>query len=208
LDGQALKRVYISRIDNKKIPSKLGTEVAVTRKDKRLEGINYYSVQILAKHTTEINLSGFKDLEQYGEVFLEKDGLVSKVKVGKFFDRSVAERALSTIKNKPAYEDAFLTQSLAGNMHHEKREKIIQTREEGYMVRLASYLNAEMFDGSKVEKLGKLSSVQKNEWTIMLLSGFDSLDEARTVESKVKDLGFKSAQVVQYNGVQLQKVPN
>jgi hypothetical protein len=207
LDGRELKRIYISRIDHKKIPSGLGTEVAVVRKDKRLEGINYYSVQILAKHSTEIDLSGFKDLQQYGEVFQEKDGLVSKVKVGKFFDRSVAEKALSLIKNKPAYQDAFLTQSLAGNMNHKKREKIIQTREEGYMVRLASYLNPQMFDGTKLENLGKLSSVQKNEWTIMLLSGFDSLDEARMVESKVKELGFKSAYVVQYNGVQLQKIP-
>ncbi|MBK8504529.1 MAG: hypothetical protein IPL46_21355 [Saprospiraceae bacterium] len=207
LDGLELKRVYISRIDHKKIPSRLGTEVAVMRKDKRLEGINYYSVQILAKHSTEINLVGFKDLEQYGEVFLEKDGLVSKVKVGKFFDRSMAERALSKINNKPAYHDAFLTQSLAGNMNHKKQERVLQVREAGYMVRLASYLNPDIFDGTKVEMLGKLSSVQKNEWTIMLLSGFDSLDEARIVESRVKDLGFKSAYVVQYNGEQLQKVP-
>ena len=206
LDGFEIKRLYVNRISHKKLPGGLGTELGVVRKDRRIDGINYYSIQILAKHTEEVDLSGFKDLEQYGEVFTEKDGLVSKVKVGKFFDRTQAERILSKIRNKPAYEDAFLTQYLAGNKDHAKRDRRIETREEGFMVRLASYLNPEMFDGSKVEELGKITSVQKNEWTIMLLSGFDELDAAKAAAEKVKQLGFRSAHVVQYKGTQLEKI--
>ncbi|MCB0687842.1 MAG: carboxypeptidase regulatory-like domain-containing protein [Saprospiraceae bacterium] len=206
LDGHELKYLFVNRIDHKKIPGGLGTEVGVTRKDKRIDGINYYSIQIMAKHNMDVDLDVFKDLEPYGEVFIEKDGLVSKVKVGKFFDRSVAEKTLSKIRSKPAYEDAFLTQYLAGNKNHATRDRRIETREEGFMVRLASYLNPEMFDGKKVESLGKITSVQKNEWTIMLLSGFDDLDDAKDAAEKVKDLGFRSAYVVQYVGSKLEKI--
>lgn len=206
LDGFEIKRLFVNRIDYKKIPSGLGTEVGVVRKDRKLDGINYYSIQIMAKHNHEVDLKSFKDLEQYGEIFIEKDGLVSKVKVGKYFDRTQAEHILSRIRSKPAYQDAFLTQYLAGNKNHAKRDRKIETREEGFMVRLASYLNPEMFDGSKVSDLGKITSVQKNEWTIMLLAGFDHVDEAKSAAEKVRQLGFRSAHVVQYKGTNLEKV--
>lgn len=200
LDGHEINRLFVNRIGSKKIAPRLGSEVSVVRKDRKLEGINYYSVQILAKLSDQIDLDAFKDLETYGEVFIEEQGLISKVKVGKFFDRQVAEKMLSMIRSKTNYKDAFLTQYLAGNKHHERQEKEIHTKEEGYMVRLASYLNPELFDGSKVESLGEITSVQKNEWTIMLLSGFDRLDDAKRVVVAVRELGFRSAHVVQYEG--------
>ncbi len=205
LDGHEIKRFYVNRIDHKKIPSGLGTEIGVVRKDQKLEGINYYSVQVLAKHSEEVDPGDFKELSKFGEVFVEKEGGVTKVKVGKFFDRAVAERTLTKIRFNTIYKDAFLSQYLAGNKYRQKSDRVIPTREEGYLVRLASYLNPEMFDGSKLENLGHVTSVQKNEWTIMLLAGFSRLDDAKEAAEKVRDLGFKSAHVVRYEGAALVK---
>ncbi|NND33549.1 MAG: carboxypeptidase regulatory-like domain-containing protein [Saprospiraceae bacterium] len=207
LDGQEMKRFYLNRIGHKKIPSGLGTEVGVERKHKKLEGINYYSIQIIAQSSATLKLEKYEKLSGYGEIYVDADESISKIKVGKFFDRKTAEKVLQQIRDKEGYHDAFLTQYLPANKNRRERERRILIRESGYMVRLASYLNPTLFDGSKIEHLGTVTSVQKNEWTIMLLQGFEELDTARSAAEQVQSLGFKSAYVVRYEGSHLVKVP-
>ena len=207
LDGSEIKRFYLNRIGQKRIPSGLGTEVGVVRKHKKLEGINYYSIQIIAQNSQTLNVDHYQHLGAYGDVFVDGDASIAKVKVGRFFDRNVAEKVLHRIRSREGYKDAFLTQYLAANKNRKEREKRILVRHDGYMVRLASYLNPSLFDGGKLEGLGDVTSIQKNEWTIMLLQGFDNLDAAKSAALKVKDLGFKSAHVVRNEGSRLVKVP-
>lgn len=206
LDGREIRKLFLNRMDHKKIPTGLGNEVAVSKKNSKLVGINYYSVQIIAKSPTNIDISQYKYLEKYGEVYVDSSGSIAKVKVGKFFDKGVAEGILDEIRRHEGIKDAFLTQFLAANKFRKQRSKPILTRERGYMVRLASFLNPENFDGSKVQDLGRLGSVQKNEWTIMLLSGYDDLDQAREALLQARANGFKTAYIVKYEGSTLRKV--
>jgi hypothetical protein len=206
LDGQEIKRFYLRRMEHKKIPTGLGNEIRVTRKNDKLEGINYYSIQLIAQQSSAVQLGKYESLKDFGELFVDDDGTIAKVKIGKFFDRAVAEKILYKIKEKEGYEDAFLTQFLPANKNRQERDKRIVTRDPGYMVRLASYLNAEMFDGTKVEDLGNVTSVQQNQWTIMLIQGFSDFETAKQVAEQVQTLGFKSAHVVKYEGSRLMKV--
>lgn len=65
-----------------------------------------------------------------------------------------------------------------------------------FMVRLATYKRPEFFDSSKVSAIGKIEQRLKGDLTIMLLSGFPSLQAARNAIVEARKLGFKGAHVV------------
>ncbi len=206
LDGREIRRFYLKRIGHKRVPAGLGSGVSVMKKDKSLEGINYYSVQVIAKEKGQIQLNGYSDLKLFGELYIDNESSVSKLKLGKFFDRATAEQTLDRVRRIEGYEDAFLTQYLAAHKDRMSKERRIVTRDNGYMVRLASYLNPEMFDRSKVEGIGTLTSIQKNQWTIMLIKGFDTISEAEVAVKMANERGFKSAHIVQFKGNHLEKI--
>ena len=182
----------------------LGTEVTVTRKQKAEGGLNYFSIQILANRATEIDLPFYqRELSQYGDVFLEADGTLAKLKVGKYFDRMVAEKILKMIRSKSGYNDAFLTQYIP---NREISSDKVAGFDETYMVRLASYLNPDLFDSTQVSQLGILKKIHKDEWTIMVLDGYKELDEAKQASATAQQKGFSSAHVVVMKDGQIRKV--
>jgi tetratricopeptide (TPR) repeat protein len=65
-----------------------------------------------------------------------------------------------------------------------------------FMVRLATYKKPEMFNEKSVNKLGKIEQRLAGDKTIMLLSGFTNLQDARDAVIKVVELGFTGAHVV------------
>lgn len=182
----------------------LGTEVSVNRKKKSEGGLNYFSIQILANRATEIDLPTYqRELGQYGDVFLEAHGQIAKLKVGKYFDRSVAEQILQKIKSNDKYTDAFLTQYIP---NRDVSSDKVAGFDETYMVRLASYLNPDLFDSTRVAGLGMLKKIHKDEWTIMVLDGYKELDEAKKASNSAKKSGFSSAHVVIMQDGQIRKV--
>jgi len=203
LDGHEIKRLYVQKRERDIVRAGLGTEVVVGKKNRSIDKIHYYSVQVLAKEKAAVNLEDYRALKRYGEVFEVHDGFSSKIRVGKYFDRGVAEEALKMIRQLDPYKDAFLTQYLPPKSNPDKSAV---SEEKGYMVRLASYLNAEMFDGSVIDELGEITSVRKDEWTIMLLHGFKTIDDAKRAAEKVRKLGFQAAYAVHYDGESMLKL--
>jgi sporulation related protein len=65
-----------------------------------------------------------------------------------------------------------------------------------YKVRLASYLKPGGFSTKDVDQYGPLESYRKGEWTILMIGGFKTEQEASKVRDQVIAKGFKDAAVV------------
>lgn len=75
-----------------------------------------------------------------------------------------------------------------------------------YKVRLASYLKPGGFNTQDVDKYGPLESYRKGEWTIMLIGGFKTLEDAKRVQKEVIAKGYKDAMIVADKGGVLEDV--
>ncbi len=75
-----------------------------------------------------------------------------------------------------------------------------------FMVRLATYGKPEFFDDSAVKKIGKVEQRLKGDMTIMLLSGFPTLQAARNASKEAAKQGFKGAHVVMEENGKLIKI--
>lgn len=64
---------------------------------------------------------------------------------------------------------------------------------DGYLVKLAAYKDLKNFNREKVEEIGLVSFVKKGDFTLVVLSGFESKATANTAVAKVKKLGFTTA---------------
>jgi hypothetical protein len=74
------------------------------------------------------------------------------------------------------------------------------------MVRLATYGKPEFFDDSAVKKIGKVEQRLKGDMTIMLLSGFPTLQSARNASKEAVKNGFEGAHVVMEENGKLIKI--
>ena len=188
-------------------PEGYNTGLSVSRKESVYQAKKnsepYFSVQVMAKRKGKITLQEYENaLGSYGELHMISEGGLDKLKVGRFQDRNIAERVLTKIRSHPEFSHAFITQHLPLR----KSANGVELTGPRYMVRLASYLNPELFDPSKIADLGHIKSLDKDEWTIMLLEGFSSLDEAKFAVEKVKAVGFGSAHVVMWSDDKLRRV--
>ena len=75
-----------------------------------------------------------------------------------------------------------------------------------YKVRLASYLKPGGFNTKDIDQYGPLESYRKGDWTIMLIGGFKTLEEAKRVQKEVVAKGYKDAMIVADKGGILEDV--
>lgn len=79
------------------------------------------------------------------------------------------------------------------------KAQVVVPVEEGnveYKVRLASYLKPGGFNTKDIDQYGTLESYRKGEWTIMMIGGFKSEQDAIRVKDEVVKKGYKDAAVV------------
>ncbi|MDH3651819.1 MAG: carboxypeptidase-like regulatory domain-containing protein [Saprospiraceae bacterium] len=205
VDPSIIKNLYLEPQEGKR-PEGLGTEVGVAKKNhlSRIEAISYYSIQVGAKRLPEINLVYYQEaLGRYGEVFTDDRYKLVKIKVGKYFDKSVAEAMLEIVRSNKDFSDAFLTKYLPPRQNSVEEASASKVF---YKVRLASYLNASLFDAAKVSQLGTVSHFLKDEWTIILLGDYVDLEVARTACATARERGFLSAHIVIQDGNGLKRV--
>jgi len=74
------------------------------------------------------------------------------------------------------------------------------------MVQIAALSTTKWFDKNKVLDIGILEQRAKGNLTLMLLSGFDTIEDARRGVAKAKAKGFKTAFIVQDTASGLKKV--
>jgi len=177
-----------------------------------------YSVQIAAMSgEKKVDLDKYNDLKSVGNFYSRAEKGYKKLRVGIFASKEEAKEALSALREK-GYKKAFIVSEnldeTDGVQFYEAPMARIETpapkvekkttaeikevieSSSSYKVRLAAYKNPKYFDQSKVTAYGQVEQRSKGEFTIMLLGGFASLEDAISARSKVVNSGFKGAYVV------------
>jgi hypothetical protein len=182
-----------------------------------------YSIQVAA--TDKPNLDRYADLNVYGNVYYMTLNNINKVRVGVFVDRAEADRVLKDIKSS-GYKDAFVVKENT----REVIDKIVLPEDtyiaspddatrptttptpntvqnmSGYKVQLAAYQDTRYFDASKVDDLGYIEQMKKGNLTVMFVSGFSTLEEARRAMQRAQAVGFNSAFIVTEENGEIKRV--
>ncbi|NNE14957.1 MAG: hypothetical protein HKN51_08255 [Saprospiraceae bacterium] len=170
---------------------------------------NVYFIQLAALFKSAGNIEDFIPLKRYGSLYKVKHTNATKVKLGYFMDESQAKEVLRKVKSL-GYSDAFITYetlntsrmelvTVSEKTKHSYSNAGFTTEETtgvNYKIRLASYEDPIWFDVDKVNDLGIIEQWSKGEWTIFVLSGYGSQEEAEKVKNSAYKRGFTDAEVV------------
>jgi len=180
---------------------------------------NVYFIQLAALFKNKADLRSFMPLKSYGSIYKVQQSNATKVKLGYFMDEYQAKETLRNVKQM-GFSDAFITYEALNTNRMELVELSHQTTDNyqdsgyntntttgvNYKIRLASYEDPIYFDIEKVNDLGVIEQWSKGDWTIFVLSGFNSLAEAEMAKLNVENRGFSGAElVVDRNGI-LEKI--
>jgi hypothetical protein len=171
-----------------------------------------YAIQLAA--LSKADLSRFGDLSNLGQVYAVQDGSRYKVRLGVFTSREQADQALRNVKGR-GYNDAFIvteegstTAGTGGNTTPgpvtNPNPPVASTGT--YMVQLGAYSKPEYFDRSKAETLGAITTRQKSNLTLMLVSNIATLADARAIRQRARTAGWNGAFIVQDQNGELVKV--
>ncbi len=179
---------------------------------------NVYFIQLAAIFQSRANVNQFNALSQYGSLYKVEQSNATKIKLGYFFDEYEAKEVLRQVKAR-GHKDAFITYESLNtsklqlvtvaenkNVNHHQSYYDASNAGDSYKVRLASYEDPIYFDITKVNDIGVIEQWTKGEWTIFVMSGYNSLDEAELARVAAINRGFVDASVVlDRNGI-LQKM--
>lgn len=170
-----------------------------------------YAIQVSAVYDRPgVNLTKYKKLQEIGPLYTKKDNGYLKVRVGAYATKEEAIRVQKSIVAK-GFKKSFVikengakvtamsatpTPVPAGNSISYSR----------YKVRLASYKRPEFFDANKVKGIGTLEKRSWNGYTIMVLGGFTSMEEAQRARDKAVKAGFNGAHLVTDTNGKLKRV--
>lgn len=172
-----------------------------------------YAVQIAALGTPEMDK--FDYLNDLGQLYYKSEGNFYKIRLGVFNDRQAAERALATVKER-GISGAFIAEERGGAVGTKSGEQ-----EKGgdgsenedfsgivsnYKIQLGAFINPARFNAEKVMHLGVIEDRIKNKYTLKLLAGYETEEEAKSILAEVKRSGFADAFVVKDENGQLIKV--
>jgi len=173
-----------------------------------------YFIQLGAFYQSQGEISRYTALSSIGNIYKMDESGATKIRLGYFYNRKDAEEKLSDVKNN-GFSDAFIIKSalsdsslelLAGantsynptTSDYAPSEVVLKhtspTHE--YKVRLASYSDPNWFDVNSVKDIGTIEQWSKKNWTIFVLSGYNSKAAAKRALQLAKGKGFKDAYVV------------
>ncbi len=179
---------------------------------------NVYFIQIAALFRSRADVRKFAGLTQFGSLYKLVDTRATKIKLGYFMDEYEAKEVLRKIKSM-GYSDAFITLDPLNNGRLELIDVSDTTKSNvsssgfysdntdgiQYKVRLASYEDPIWFDINKVSDLGVIEQWSKGDWTIFIMSGYSTLEDAKAARLAAKIRGFKDASIVIDNNGLLEK---
>ena len=180
-----------------------------------------YFIQVAALSRTRGDVGIFKRLTSFGNLYKVHKTKSTKIRLGYYYDKNEAVKILSSVKSM-GYNDAFIVHealltselelvgdSQSNNSNSESKYKSSFTPApavSNYKVRLASYTDPLWFDISRVKDLGEIEQWTKGQYTIFILSGYGSLDNAKRALIKAKNRGFSEAHIVMDNNGYLEKL--
>ena len=170
-----------------------------------------FTLQIASVSDPNADLTPFKTaLKEVGEVFMTAGANGTyKIKVGKFATRE--EAVVAYEKAQKAGYKPMISTAIGGVSKDEKQPPIEllkpdETVYSNYVVKLCALSKPENFNGSKIQHLGKISSMTSGNMTVFLLNNFKDLEAAKNALQQVQQAGFPDAIVVEKKDGQLLKV--
>lgn len=199
-------------------PAPITPEPAATTTSKQL--VSGYAIQVAAVKSDADISNYLQKLGTIGTVYTVEEGGRKKVRVGIFQDKDDALALQKRVRAK-GFDGAFLiseeNREMPGSFKRYSSE--IEKRPakntssasspadlNGYMIRLAAYSNLDYFDKGTVDDLGTLTYVPKGKFTIVLLRGYDTIDDAFIALRKSKVRGYPEAYLVDYQNGEMTKV--
>ncbi len=193
-----------------------------------------YAVQLAAfKKGKKYDLSKFAALEEVGTVYVHEEKGMEKVRVGTYSSVDEAKYALRKahaagfksafvirqkeevkIQAQKTTEEALPTAYDATSQQPKTplpsgktdSEPAIENRTAAYLVQLAAYRNPKYFDKKKVIDIGVVEERKQGDLTIMLLSGYENVSEAKKAMYEARKRGFKGAYLVMDEGGTLKRI--
>lgn len=170
---------------------------------------NVYFIQLAALFKSKADMSIFNGLDKFGALYKVQHSNSTKVKLGYFVDEEHAKQVLAKVKNM-GYGDAFLTFEVLNPSRMElvkmSEDTKISNANQGYVtdhttgvqykVRLASYSDPVWFNTESVNDLGIIEQWSKADWTIFILSGYPSKDDAERARLAAVGRGYADAELV------------
>ena len=204
----------------------LWIEAHRTALDELVPNTEVFFIQLASMTAVKPNYSKYKPLLRYGNIYRMVSNQSVKIRLGYYSDRKEVEDVLAKVKAN-GFNDAFITFEIlntaqmelmmsskddknfndAGNFHTTNKDVAEEYKASNkYKVRLASYEDPIWFDINKVKDLGRLEQWTKGSWTIFILAGYSTFEEARRVQIQAANRGFKTAEVVVDNGGILERI--
>ena len=192
-------------------------EVDVTIYNEEVVKPKGYAVQVAAYFDSrEVKIGTYEKLQELGNVYKMKEGKAEKVRVGIFKSRKEAEEARKMIAKK-GFAKAFIVAEEGRQARQltieEEEEKIpdemgavVEIPNVDYKVRVATFRSTKRFDEKQIADFGKVEKRKAGNFTIVLLGGFKTEEEARRTQNKIVDLGYDDAHLVVDEGEKLKRV--
>ena len=166
---------------------------------------NVFFIQLASLSNAGNNFQTYQKVVEFGNVYRVKKASSYKIRLGYFHDQNEAKSILSQVRSK-GFTDAFIVEDildikelelLVSSFSFYQNEKYEKPEiESEYKVRLAAYTNPLYFDTEKVKDIGVIEQWSKGKWTIFILSGYESLNEAEQARIKAVNRGFTGAEIV------------
>ena len=180
---------------------------------------NVYFIQLASFTQSKGDASAFTGLTRHGTLYRFFKNNTVKVRLGYFEDKTTALQVLQEVKSS-GFRDAFITTDAlsvanfevieAGSNNNAQSANWISeyTNSSHYKVKLASYKDPLKFNVDAVTDLGRLEQWSKGQWTIFILGGYASLEEAQRAQIRAMNRGFVDAELVRDDDGLLSKVQN
>ena len=159
-----------------------------------------FSIQLAAKKgKSNLSTAPYTSLTDIGDLYQTYEKGYTKLRLGFFASKSAANMAKKSAAKK-GFPEAYIVNetnkpvSYSTSTTATKTKRIDTTTK--YKVRLASLTKPENFKRALVERHGTIESFKKGKFTVFLLSGYSSKDNARAAVKKAVKAGFKDAQLV------------
>jgi len=189
-----------------------------------------FAVQLSASSRPIADKSSLKSWEELGPVYIHTENGMYKVRLGPFDSQDKAKEVLLQAKARGKKDAFIVIQKGLENYAPQGYARLqtvdvdmmeappapvvsqvpepkivpatVPADEEitEYKVRLASYLKPGGFSTKDVDQYGPLESYRKGEWTILMIGGFKTEQDAIRVRDLVIPKGFKDARVVADRG--------
>ncbi len=192
-----------------------------------------YSVQLAAipdGQTVQVNK--YTPMSTAGNVYGRSEGIYKKVRVGIFPTRAEAKAAQDQAKLN-GFKSAFIVKEEISSLRDleiyrqamnaptpapavpataataPSSNNIVSPPSAGtsnIKVQIASYKNMKFFNQAAAEKLGKIETRKKGDFTIVLLSGFNNQQSAEAARQAAIRAGYKGAYLVKETAGILEKI--